>query len=91
VAGWTWPNATVNSGGTDAFVAQINAAGTALVYCGYIGGSRNDVARGVVAGVHHGGITRPRPTSPWSELAKLGHVHGRRQRRLRTRSTPRHG
>ncbi len=26
-------------GDYDAFVAKVNAAGTALVYCGYIGGS----------------------------------------------------
>jgi len=28
----------------DAFVAKLNAAGTALVYCGYIGGLRDDTA-----------------------------------------------
>ncbi len=31
-------------GGNDAFVAKVNAAGTALVYCGYIGGTREDYA-----------------------------------------------
>ena len=35
------PDLTHN-GGTDAFVAKLNAAGTALVYCGYIGGDDND-------------------------------------------------
>src|SRR5260370_33958247 len=36
-----------HSGDYDAFVAKVNAAGTALVYCGYIGGSGGDQARGV--------------------------------------------
>ncbi len=33
---------TYNGGFSDAFVAKVNAAGTALVYCGYIGGSDDD-------------------------------------------------
>ena len=41
------PDLTYNSGGTDAFVAKVNAAGTALVYCGYIGGSGSDYGRGI--------------------------------------------
>src|SRR6266540_2187703 len=40
------PDLTFN-GSTDAFVAKVNAAGTALVYCGYIGGSGIDIAYGV--------------------------------------------
>jgi len=40
------PDLTSN-GGFDAFVAKVNAAGTALVYCGYIGGSSDDVGRGI--------------------------------------------
>jgi hypothetical protein len=58
VAGWTGsydfpvtvgPDLSFNSGmgGTDAFVAKVNASGTALVYCGFIGGSWDDVASGV--------------------------------------------
>ncbi|MBN2492702.1 MAG: SBBP repeat-containing protein [Planctomycetes bacterium] len=39
------PDLTHN-GGLDAFVAKVNAAGTALLYCGYIGGS----------GTEYGGI-----------------------------------
>ncbi|MDQ1353866.1 MAG: hypothetical protein QG657_4173, partial [Acidobacteriota bacterium] len=31
----------------EVFVAKVNAAGTDLVYCGYIGGSAEDVARGI--------------------------------------------
>jgi acyl-CoA hydrolase len=41
------PDLTYNGGSTDAFVAKVNAAGTALVYCGYIGGSDEDVGAGI--------------------------------------------
>jgi hypothetical protein len=41
------PDLAYNGGTEDAFVAKVNAAGTALIYCGYIGGSGNDEARGV--------------------------------------------
>ena len=40
------PDLTFN-GGTDAFVAKVNAAGTALLYAGYIGGSGDDVGNGI--------------------------------------------
>ena len=40
------PDLTYNSGG-DAFVAKVNAAGTGLVYAGYIGGSMGDEGRGI--------------------------------------------
>ena len=33
------PDLTYNGGASDAFVAKVNADGTALAYCGYIGGS----------------------------------------------------
>lgn len=33
--------------GTDAFVARINAAGTGLIYCGYLGGSYDDGGTGI--------------------------------------------
>ena len=36
-----------NAGGFDVFVAKVNAAGTALVYCGYIGGLENDLGNGI--------------------------------------------
>src|SRR5262249_56903803 len=36
-----------NNGGSDAFVAKVNAAGTALVYAGYIGGNRDDIGWGI--------------------------------------------
>ena len=34
-------------GGTDAFVAKLNASGSALVYSTYLGGSSNDTASGI--------------------------------------------
>ena len=40
------PDLTYNGAG-DAFVAKVNAAGTALVYGGYIGGSGDDGGRGI--------------------------------------------
>ena len=40
------PDITYNAGG-DAFVAKLNAAGTAFVYCGFIGGSTYDEGRGI--------------------------------------------
>jgi hypothetical protein len=38
---------TRNGGGADVFVTKLNAAGTALVYSTYIGGSSDDVGRGI--------------------------------------------
>jgi hypothetical protein len=43
------PDLTHN-GGTDGFVAKVNASGTALIYCGYIGGSGNDYCGSVCTG-----------------------------------------
>jgi hypothetical protein len=40
------PDLTSN-GNREAFVAKVNAAGTGLVYCGYIGGENDDVARAI--------------------------------------------
>jgi beta-propeller repeat-containing protein len=39
-----------NAGGTDAFVAEVNAAGSALVYAGFLGGSGEDVGSGIAVG-----------------------------------------
>ncbi len=41
------PDLTYNGGEGDAFVAKVNATGTSLLYCGYIGGSLSDSAPGV--------------------------------------------
>jgi hypothetical protein len=38
---------TAYSGGTDAFVAKVNPDGTALEYCGYVGGAKEDQGRGI--------------------------------------------
>jgi len=40
------PDLTSN-GGFDAFVAKVNAAGTSLLYAGFIGGSGTDAGRGI--------------------------------------------
>ncbi|MFZ5808833.1 MAG: SBBP repeat-containing protein [Chloroflexota bacterium] len=42
------PDTTYNGGSTDAFVSKVNANGTALVYCGYIGGSEWDLSDSIV-------------------------------------------
>jgi hypothetical protein len=34
-------------GGIDAFVARVNASGTALDYCGYVGGAGDDIGSGI--------------------------------------------
>ncbi|MBN2206053.1 MAG: SBBP repeat-containing protein, partial [Candidatus Aminicenantes bacterium] len=41
------PDLTAN-GDSDAFVAKLNAVGSALVYCGYLGGAGADYGRGIV-------------------------------------------
>ncbi|MBN2491064.1 MAG: SBBP repeat-containing protein [Planctomycetes bacterium] len=41
------PDLTHNGGSYDAFVAKVNAAGTGLVYCGYVGGASGDYGYGI--------------------------------------------
>jgi hypothetical protein len=41
------PDLTYNGGYRDAFVAKVNASGTTLVYCGYIGGSGTEISCGI--------------------------------------------
>jgi len=43
----TNPLQNLNGGGNDAFVAKLNAAGNALVYCTYLGGTGDDRAYGI--------------------------------------------
>ena len=43
------PDLTFNGGRDDAFVAKINPAGTALDYCGYLGGNSYDWGHGIAA------------------------------------------
>jgi len=45
------PGLTFNGGTADAFVAKVNAGGTALDYCGYIGGSGNDFGYGIAVDI----------------------------------------
>ncbi len=45
------PDLTYNGGTVDAFVAKVNAAGTALIYCGYIGGSGIDLGHGIAVDI----------------------------------------
>jgi hypothetical protein len=40
------PDLTHN-GGTDVFVAKVHFRGTSLLYCGYIGGTGNDIGQGI--------------------------------------------
>jgi hypothetical protein len=42
---------TTHNGGMDAFVAKVNAHGSALVYCGYIGGAGEDSGCGIAVDV----------------------------------------
>ena len=55
VTGWTFsddlpvkigPDLTYN-GSQDVFIAKVNTSGTALVYCGYIGGWANEESKGI--------------------------------------------
>jgi hypothetical protein len=41
------PQATYGGGNADAFVTELNASGSALVYSTYIGGSATDIANGI--------------------------------------------
>jgi hypothetical protein len=45
------PDLTYNGGTYDAWVAKVNAAGSALVYCGYIGGGGIDVGNGIAVDI----------------------------------------
>ena len=62
VTGWTvssettfpvtvGPDLTFNGGGYDAYVAKVNASGTGLVYCGYVGGSGDDFGEGLAVDI----------------------------------------
>jgi hypothetical protein len=44
VGNTTWLGSTAFNGTIDAFVAKVNSAGSALTYCGYLGGSETDSA-----------------------------------------------
>jgi hypothetical protein len=67
----TFPEAVgpdlTHNGNTDAFVAKVKADGTALDYCGYIGGSGNDYGWGIavdgVSNAYIGGVTNSTETT----------------------------
>lgn len=61
------PDATYNGGPSDAFVAKVNAAGTALLYAGYLGGSGDDRGNGI--GVDGAGNTYVTGTTSSSEVS----------------------
>jgi hypothetical protein len=41
------PELIYNGGLSDAFIAKVNATGSALIYCGYLGGSGHDFGAGI--------------------------------------------
>jgi hypothetical protein len=41
------PDLTFNGGTDDAYVAKVNASGTGLIFCGYIGGTASDYGNGI--------------------------------------------
>ena len=61
------PDLTYGGGYSDVFVAKVNAAGTALIYCGYIGGSSSDEPGGIAVdssgNAHIMGLTYSTQTS----------------------------
>jgi hypothetical protein len=46
------PQSTFGGGGSDAFVAKLNAAGNSLRYSTYLGGSNSDSGSGIAVDVH---------------------------------------
>jgi hypothetical protein len=60
------PDLTYNGLDSDAFVAKVNPAGTALVYCGYIGGWDNEWGRAIAVdrsgNAYLTGVTRSNET-----------------------------
>ncbi len=66
-----------NAGGVDAFVAKLNAAGSALIYCTYLGGRWDDRAFGI--GVDSAGNAY---LSGWTYSVDFPTTSGARQRAL---------
>ncbi len=63
---------TTHNGGDDAFVAKVNAGGTALVYCGYIGGSGDDQGSGIAVDGDGCAYVTGRTSSTESSFPVLG-------------------
>jgi Beta-propeller repeat len=66
------PDLTYNGGGDDAFVAKVNAAGTALVYAGYIGGSGSDRGSGIAVDTNGNAYVTGWTTSDQTTFPVLG-------------------
>ncbi len=86
------PDLTLN-GYDDAFVAKVNAAGTALDYCGYIGGSENEGGYGIAvdatgnAYISRGDLLRQSPGGGRSG-PQLQRLHRRVRRQGERRPAP---
>jgi len=65
------PDLSHNGGTDDAFVAKVNAAGTALVYCGYIGGANFDIAYEVAVDGSGAAYVAGTTTSPQTSFPVL--------------------
>ncbi len=65
------PDLTAN-GGADAIVAKVNAAGTALVYCGFIGGAADEEARGIAVDASGNAYLAGRTASTEATFPVLG-------------------
>jgi hypothetical protein len=70
------PDLTHNGGGDDAFIAKVNPAGSALEYCGYVGGALSDSAYGVAVdgsgAAYLAGITEGLPVAVGPDLTHNG-------------------
>ncbi len=66
-----------NRGGVDAFVAKLNPAGTALIYCTYLGGSYDDRAFGIAVDTSGNAYV-----TGWTYSANFPVTSGVRQRTL---------
>lgn len=58
------PDLTYNGGYKDAFAVKVNAAGTGLDYCGYIGGEHNDAGHDICVGESQSAYVIGRAGSP---------------------------
>jgi hypothetical protein len=60
----THPVQAALGGGSDAFVAKIDAPGTAVVYCTYLGGGGDEIGRGIAADGDGNAYVTGQTTSP---------------------------
>ena len=87
VAGWTSSTQTsfpvktgpvlTQGGGIDGFVAKVAPGGGSLLYCGYLGGFRDDICRGIALDPAGGAYLTGHAFSPnFPVVGGLGLVHG---------------